>query len=120
MINTCIASIKRTGLSREEVIEKFYIYVSLQSEANIIASSLGEHITNRVNNYKECTCSFDVTHDNWNVVSKACFALGNFFGIHGVPIQFDISDASPKLLEKCNKYFDKRNNAKKQTEKETC
>lgn len=96
-------------MSSEQVSKQFYLYVSLQAEATVIAANMGELITNRVNDYEQCECSFDIEHDNWNVVSKTCFELGNFFGMHGLPIEFDVSDTSQTVIASLKKYFDKSN-----------
>lgn len=92
MKNTCTASIVKAGLSDKEVGEKFKDYVSLQKEANSIAAGLGQIITERKNDYNACTCTFTLTHENWNVVAKTCFNLGNFFGMHNVPLEFNFTD----------------------------
>ena len=109
MKNKCIARIKRDGMTKEQVSKQFHLYVSLQEKATVIAADIGELITNRVNDYERCECSFDIEHDNWNVVSKTCFELGVFFGMYGLPIEFDVSDASPTVLASLKKYFDKSN-----------
>lgn len=109
MKNKCIASIVKTGLSDKEVSEKFKDYVSLQKEANIIAAGLGQIITERKNDYNACTCTFTLTHENWNVVAKTCFNLGNFFGMHGVPIEFNLTDTEENnkliVLDNINNFF---------------
>lgn len=92
MKNICKASIIKTGLTNKEVSNKFDAYVKLQPEATLLASDMGEQITDRVNDYNACTCTFTVTHCNWNIVAKTCFNLGNFFGMHGIPIEFDLTD----------------------------
>lgn len=114
MQNKCIAKIIRNGLTQEELQQKFAKYVSLQAEAEKIAEAIGEQISNRVNDYVECTSTFDVKHNDWNVVSKTCFELGNFFGINGVPLEFDVTDRTPAMVQKLNKYFDKMNYGKMQ------
>jgi len=92
MKNTCKAAIDKGGLSDKEVSEKFDDYVSLQKEANSIAAGVGQIITDRVNNYDDCTCTFTIAHTDWNTVAKTCFKLGNFFGMHGIPIEFTVTD----------------------------
>jgi hypothetical protein len=92
MKNTCKAAIAKAGLSDKEVSGKFDDYVSLQKEANSIAAGIGQTITDRVNNYDDCTCTFTIAHTDWNTVAKTCFKLGNFFGMHGIPIEFAITD----------------------------